>query len=81
MAALDNLTVRRLTVARIDRLLKVQRAKSCSRAKRSLTILSMLLGLAVRRGVIAANPVKDIARMKRPKRIPKALTEPSAPIS
>lgn len=35
----------------------------------------LLLGFAVRRGVIAANPVKDIARMKRPKRIPKALTE------
>ena len=75
MPAFENFTVRELTVARIDRFLKVQRAKSYSQAKQSRTILSMLLGFAVRRGVIAANPVKDIARMKRPKRIPKALTE------
>lgn len=69
MPALENFTLRELTVARIDRFLEVQRGKSYSR-----TILSMLLGFAVRRGVIAANPVKDIARMKRPKLIPKALT-------
>ena len=75
MPALENITVRELTVARIDRFLKVQRAKSYSQAKQSRTILSMLLGFAVRRGVIAANPVKDIARMERPKRIPKALSE------
>ena len=48
--------------------------QAVSQAKQSRTILSMLLGFAVRRGVIAANPVKDIARMKRPKRTPKALT-------
>lgn len=47
-----------MTVARIDRFLKVQRAKSYSQAKQSRTILSMLLGFAVRRGVIAANPVR-----------------------
>ena len=58
--------MRELTVALIDRFLKVERAKSYSQAKQSRTILSMLLGFAVRRDVIAANPVKDIARMKRP---------------
>jgi integrase len=74
MPALENFTVGELTVGRIDRFLKVQRGKSYSQAKQSRTILSMVLGFAVRRGVIAANPVKDTARMKRPKRIPKALT-------
>ena len=38
--------MRELTVARIDRFLKVQRAKSYSQAKQSRTILSMLLGFA-----------------------------------
>jgi integrase len=74
MPAFENFTVRELMVARIDRFLKVQRAKSYSRAKQSRTTLSMVLGFAVRRGVIAANPVKETARMKRPKRIPKSLT-------
>lgn len=74
MPALEGFTVRELTVARIDRFLKTQRATSYSRAKQSKTILSMIFGFAVRQGVIAMNPIKETAKMKRPKRTPKALT-------
>jgi integrase len=74
MPAFENFAVRELTVARIDRFLKIQRTKSYSRAKQSKTILSMILGFAVRHGVIATNPINETAQMKRPKRTPKALT-------
>jgi integrase len=70
----ENFTVREVTVGRIERFLKVQRAKSYTRAKHPRTILSMVLGFAVRRGVIPRNPVKDTSRMKKPKHTPKALT-------
>ncbi len=70
----ENFTVREVTVGRIERFLKVQRAKSYTRAKHSRTILSMVLGFAVRRGVIPRNPVKELSRMKKSKHTPKALT-------
>lgn len=50
----ENFTVREVTVGRIERFLKMQRAKSYTRAKHSRTILSMVLGFAVRRGMIPA---------------------------
>ena len=34
----------------------------------------MVLGFAVRRGIIARNPVKETSRMKKPQHTPKALT-------
>lgn len=70
----EHFTVREVTVGRIEHFLKVQRAKSYTRAKHSRTILSMVLGFAVRREIIARNPVKETSRMKKPKHIPKALT-------
>ncbi|NYJ18910.1 tyrosine-type recombinase/integrase [Glaciibacter psychrotolerans] len=70
----QHFTVREVTVGRIERFLKVQRALSYARAKHSRTILSMVLGFAVRREIIARNPVKETSRMKKPKHIPKALT-------
>src|SRR4051794_31271416 len=66
-------TVREATVSRIERFLKVQRAKSYTRAKHSRTILSMVMGFAVRREIIPRNPVKETSRMKKPRHTPKAL--------
>jgi len=67
-------TVREVTVGRVERYLKMQRAKSYTRAKHSRTILSMVLAFAVRREIIPRNPVKEASRMKKPKHTPKALT-------
>lgn len=67
-------TVREVTVGRIERFLKLQRAKSYTRAKHSRTILSMVMAFAVRREIIPRNPVKETSRMKKPKHVPKALT-------
>lgn len=52
----------------------MQREKSYTRAKHSRMILSMVLGFAVRRGIIPSNPVKESSRMKKPPHTPKALT-------
>lgn len=70
----EHFTVREVSVGRVEDFLKVQRAKSYPRAKHSRTILSMIMGFAVRREIIARNPVKETSRMKKPKHIPKALT-------
>ncbi|MET4637243.1 tyrosine-type recombinase/integrase [Mycetocola sp. 2940] len=74
LPSLENFTIREVTVGRIERFLKVQRKRSYARAKHSRTILSMVLGFAVRRELIARNPVKETSRMRKPKHIPKALT-------
>ncbi|MBP1076319.1 integrase [Microbacterium terrae] len=70
----QHFTVREVTVGRIERFLKEQRSRSYARAKHSRTILSMVLGFAVRREIIARNPVKETSRLKKPKQVPKALT-------
>ncbi|WP_033197177.1 tyrosine-type recombinase/integrase [Agromyces italicus] len=67
-------TIREVTVGRIERFLKAQRAVSYTKAKHSRTMLSMVLGFAVRRELIPRNPIKEVSRMKAPKRTPKALT-------
>ena len=70
----EHFTVREVTVGRIELFLKVQRAISYTRVRHSRTILSMVLGFAVRRGIIPRNPVKETSRMKKPQHTPKALT-------
>jgi integrase len=70
----SNFTIREVAVGRIEPFLKTQRAKSYTRAKHSRTILGMVLGFAVRRGIIPRNPVRDLSRMKKPPHTPKALT-------
>lgn len=74
MPTFQHFTVREVTVGRIERFLKVQREKSYARAKHSRTILSMVLSFAVRMEIITRNPAKETSRMRKPKRIPKALT-------
>lgn len=70
----QHFTIREVTVGRVEHFLKTQHAKSYARAKHSRTILSMILAFAVRREIIARNPVKETSRLKKPKRVPKALT-------
>lgn len=70
----QHFVIREITVGKVERFLKVQRAKSYAMAKHSRTILSMMMGFAVRREMIPRNPVKETSRLKKPKRIPRALT-------
>lgn len=76
LPALGALTVAECTVTRVDRFLKAT-AKSTgpATAKLARTVLSGVLGLAVRHGAITANPVRDVAGIDtRPKDEPRALT-------
>jgi integrase len=66
--------VREITVGRIERYLKQQRQRSFSMAKHSKTTLSMVLAFGVRQGLLERNPVKETSQLKKPKRVPKALT-------
>jgi integrase len=75
MPTFEHLALREISVGRVERFLRVQRAKSYPRMKHSRTILGMVMGFAVRREIIPRNPVKDTSRMKRPKKIPRALTD------
>lgn len=69
-----NLTIREVTVGRVERFFREQRSRSYARAKHSRTILSMVLAFAVRREIVGRNPVKETSRLKKPKRVPRALT-------
>jgi len=70
----ENFTIREVTVGRIELFLRMQRAKSYTRAKHSRNILGMIMAFAVRREIILRNPVKETSRMKKPPHSPKALT-------
>lgn len=70
----QHFTLREITVGRVERFLGVQQAKSYARAKHSRTVLSMVLAFGVRREIITRNPVRETARLKKPKHVPKALT-------
>lgn len=71
---LKHYTVREVTVSRVERFLKEQREKSYARAKHSKTLLSLVMGFAVRAEVVPRNPVKETSRLRKPKKLPKALT-------
>ena len=76
LPAIGELRFRELTVPRLDRFLQTLRLRSgTATAKVARTVLSGVLGLAVRHGAIASNPVRDIGPIRStPRRQPRALT-------
>lgn len=74
LPAFEGYTLREITVARVDRFLKAQAKISHSRAKQAKTVLSLAFGLAVRYGALSRNPVRDVARLRKPKSTVRALT-------
>lgn len=77
LPAMGALSCREATVPAADRFLKAVRDNSGpGKAKSCKTVLSLLLGLAVRHGAIPANPVRDTGKIKRGtrKERPRALT-------
>jgi integrase len=77
LPAMGALSCREADVPASDRFLKSVRENSGpAKAKSCKTVLSLLLGLAVRHGAIKANPVRDVAKIKRGqhKERPRALT-------
>ncbi|NUL43867.1 site-specific integrase [Cellulosimicrobium funkei] len=73
--ALGNLRVRECTVSRVDRFLKALRGSAGdASAKVAKTVLSSVLGLAVRHGALESNPVRDVAAIPAKKTNVRALT-------
>lgn len=75
MPAFESHTLREITVRKVDQFIKtLASTKSYSTAKQARTVLSLVFGLAVRYDAIRENPVRDIARMRKPPAHAMALT-------
>jgi len=74
--ALDELRLREITVPRLDVFMQaLQTRRGPATAKLARTVVSGVLGLAVRHGAITTNPVRDIGRISGQVRAqPRALT-------
>jgi integrase len=77
LPALGELRLREVTVPRLDRFVQTLQLKAgTATAKHARTVVSGVLGLAVRHGAIAANPARDIGRITgAARRQPRALTQ------
>ncbi len=74
MPAFEHFSVREITVARVERFLKAQAAKSHSMAKHSKVLLNLLMKYAMRHEAIRQNPVASTSPLRKPPAPPKALT-------
>lgn len=74
MSAFQHLSLREISVSRVDRFLKTQATISYSRAKQARVVLSLALGLAVRYEAITRNPVLSASRLHKPPSTTVALT-------
>lgn len=75
LPAVGGLAIREANVSRLDRFLKAVTANvGAPTAKLCRTVLSGLMGLAVRHGAITSNPVREVAAVTVTHREPRALT-------
>lgn len=74
--ALNALRLREVTTPRVDDFLRVVRpTRGVSTAKTSRTVVSGVMGLAVRYGAVTTNPTREAARVRGgPRKAPRALT-------
>jgi integrase len=75
LPAFENYLLREISVRKVDQFIKTLAAtKSYSTAKQAKTVLSLAFGLAVRYDALQENPVRDIAKMRKPPSQAMALT-------
>jgi integrase len=73
--SLGALRIKELTVPTADRFIKLVSERSGpATAKSARSVLSGILGLAVRHGALTHNPVREVARISRPRKDVRALT-------
>jgi integrase len=73
--ALGELRVREVDTPVVDRLLAVVKARTVSGARTAKVVASGLMRFAARHGAVAANPVREVARIDgAPRRRPRSLT-------
>jgi integrase len=77
---LGSLQLRELTVPRVDKFLKaIVATHGPGGAKSCKSVLSGILGMAVRHGALPANPVREVAKIAQPRKAaPRALTPAEA---
>ncbi|WP_018788779.1 site-specific integrase [Micromonospora sp. CNB394] len=66
--ALGELRIREATAGRLDRFLRKVAEDRPSAAKGAKVVLGQMFALAVRRGALTANPVRDTGRLRNPRR-------------
>ncbi|GAA1937595.1 tyrosine-type recombinase/integrase [Nocardioides hwasunensis] len=67
LPAFENYALREISVRKVDQFIKtLAKTKSYSMAKQARTVLSLAFGLAVRYDAMRQNPVRDIARLRKP---------------
>jgi integrase len=76
LPAIGEIRLRELTVPRLDQFVQtVQLRSGTATAKITRTVVSGVLGLAVRHGAIPANPTRDVGRLRStPRHQPRALS-------
>jgi len=75
LPALGNLHLHEATVGRLDRFLRSIATDHPSAARTAKVVLGQMLALAVRHDAIRTNPIRDTARLPKPRRTPATLTE------
>lgn len=76
---LGALRLSEVTVPVTDRFIKLTATRSgAGTAKAARTVLSGMLGLAVRHGALPSNPIRDVGRISRHKKQVRALTVPES---
>ena len=74
LPALGGLRIREANVSRVDRFLKTTTDKAgAATAKLCRSVISGLMGLAVRHGAADSNPARDVAAITMPKPKPRAM--------
>ena len=67
LPAFEHYALRKISVRKVDQFIKtLAKTKSYSMAKQARTVLSLAFGLAVRYDAMRENPVRDVARLRKP---------------
>jgi integrase len=73
LPALGNLRIREASVGRLDKFLREVAKDRPSAAKNAKVVLGQMFALAVRRGALSTNPVRETGRLRKPPRTVRAL--------
>lgn len=73
LPALGNLRIREASVGRLDKLLRKVAKDHPSAARNAKVVLGQMFALAVRRGALSTNPVRETGRLRKPRRTVRAL--------
>lgn len=74
LPAIGDMTIREATVGALDRYLKTLARSRPSGAQRCKSTLLQMFRLAVRHGALPTNPVRDVGRLPKPRKIVQAMT-------